>query len=1596
MFMGDQAGASIASGGQYNLAIGQNAGDAITTADEIVAIGYNAGSAASTNGGSVFIGTEAGRSSNGLEVVAIGSYAGGGPGGFGAYNVAVGQRAMQEAGAISIGNTAIGRTAMQLQGDNNQNNVAIGRSAGRGVFGTTIASNNNVFVGAFAAGNITTGDDNTVIGSSSGNVLAAGNNNTFVGRLTGATTTDGSNNIIIGYDIDASSALSSNELNIGDTIFGNLTNDQIGIGVADATAINADAILELDSTSRGLLLPRMTTVQRDAISGGSPTDSGLTIYNTTTNTTDYWNGSAWVSFATSGGTVSELDDLSDAATTIADNNMFIGHTGGSYGANDNNNLGIGYGTLDSLINSGAANTGDLNTAVGHDAMTANTTGDQNVAVGTAALSSNVAGRRNTAIGRNALQDSIGDDNAALGRSTLGQVTGDQNTGLGTYAGRGVGASSDVSNNVFIGYSAGGGALTGADNNTIIGHNAAATLTTGASNIIIGKDADVSAATASNELNIGNQIFGDLTNGFLAVNTPADDRILHLHDPDTGVWSTGDLQLTSNGSGSAIGDGVRLGYTDGNGTPYGFFTVAENAPLRFDTNSIERMRIEADGDIGIGTNAPDASSILDITSTTRGFLTPRMTTVQRDAINSGTFATGLMIYNTTTNLLEFYDGSSWVSLGGAPTAPGNDTEVVFNNAGALDAEAGMTYSASTDTLTLGTALEVGDYINIAGQAGSAPTFAALNDLSNVNTTPSNGDALVYNNTSGEWEAGSVNASSAAQLADDDNDTLVQVEEGGAGADDDTIRFDAAGSQILTITNSLITAEEAIIIRGSNGSGTSNTLGLTNNSTTSGSQTGITFRSGSGVGSYQASINHTRESANDASLSFTTISGGVAGTRLRLDGNGNVGVGTLAANDASAKLQIDTTTQGFLAPRMADPSSTIASPATGLMAYNTTSNTYDYYDGTSWTSFATSAGSTSKAEDADGDTWVRTETDANADNDTLRFAAGGSVEHMRITSAGNVGIGTTTPGNELEVSGDIRTDSVILNGVAGDAPTYVTQSGLDWDDFNDTMTLDATTTIDMDTNSADFNFDSDTFYVDSSANAIGIGTNAPAHKLDIEQNVNGHRYVRFSNNTNASSAAASFRATTSAGNLSLGINATAHSTKAGRSEIEATGSGGLYIASDNATGSIVFQTGSGPTTRMSINEAGRIAIGTGTPDASAVLDISSTTLGFLPPRMTTVQRDAINSGTFATGLTVFNTTTNTLQYYDGSAWQNASASGGLAINDLSDGIADASNLMLGSGKTSTYDVQNTVVGVDAFASNSAASQANTVMGWEAMNSGTGEADYNTVIGRRSGSSLSAAEHNTFIGYDSGRAMGNGDNNVFIGSLTGDGMTDGTNNIFIGYNVDGSTTTVSNELNIGNTIYGDLSNDYVGIGNTSPDVELDVTGDIEYSGTLTDVSDRRLKTDINPLDTDAMINKLTAIDTYTFKMIDDETGRTEYGVMAQEIEKIFPELVKTANDEMGTKSVNYMGLIAPMIEATKSLKAENNELRAELASLKSGQDEMQATLASLTDQVELLNKAAVNDVNKASILPVTQSWLYLLLGILGTLCIVLVTTRKSAKAK
>lgn len=110
-------------------------------------------------------------------------------------------------------------------------------------------------------------------------------------------------------------------------------------------------------------------------------------------------------------------------------------------------------------------------------------------------------------------------------------------------------------------------------------------------------------------------------------------------------------------------------------------TTNNYALPIITNGNERMRITADGRVGIGTNAPAASAAAEVFSTDKGFLMPRMTATQRNAIASP--AKGLVVYVTTAAEEGFWysDGSQWLPL--TSTISANSTVVVRRKASNQD-------------------------------------------------------------------------------------------------------------------------------------------------------------------------------------------------------------------------------------------------------------------------------------------------------------------------------------------------------------------------------------------------------------------------------------------------------------------------------------------------------------------------------------------------------------------------------------------------------------------------------------------------------------------------------------------------------------------------------------------------------------------------------------------------------------------------------------------------------------------------------------------------------------------------------------------------
>ena len=98
------------------------------------------------------------------------------------------------------------------------------------------------------------------------------------------------------------------------------------------------------------------------------------------------------------------------------------------------------------------------------------------------------------------------------------------------------------------------------------------------------------------------------------------------------------------------------------------------------------------------------------------------------------------------------------------------------------------------------------------------------------------------------------------------------------------------------------------------------------------------------------------------------------------------------------------------------------------------------------------------------------------------------------------------------------------------------------------------------------------------------------------------------------------------------------------------------------------------------------------------------------------------------------------------------------------------------------------------------------------------------------------------------------------------------------------------------------------------LAVNGDIRHGGTITNVSDRRLKENIKNISQNDK-DKVLQLVPKTYNMISDQ-NKKRYGLIAQEVEELYPELVNT-NETDGMKSLNYIELIPLLLEQIKELK-------------------------------------------------------------------------------
>lgn len=380
-------------------------------------------------------------------------------------NTSLGNNTLQ---FITIGqeNTAIGNNALSLLTTGSEN-VAIGN----GSLENCTTGGANVAIGGYPTlQNLDTGTWNNAVGIASLTALTSGTRNSSLGSQVAQFLTTGGYNLLLGDAVAPSLVTGSNNTVIGKGA------DVSAASSSDQIVIGAGAVGAGDNKAQ--------------VGNTSLTD----VYFGNSTAILHGDGSALTGIV-SGAT--NLDGLSDVKTDyVTLFNMFLGSTAGGTTPLGSRNVTLGQNTMSGVSTSLA----DNNTAVGYEALKADTSGYENTAIGSQALTANTTGADNTAIGPYTLMgNTTGEFNTAIGPFALSvNTSGSYNVSIGHASGSLV---STGTLNTLVG-SAAANTLSTGSSNTIIGRLAATTLGTGSSNVVIGESADVSSASASGRIAIG--------------------------------------------------------------------------------------------------------------------------------------------------------------------------------------------------------------------------------------------------------------------------------------------------------------------------------------------------------------------------------------------------------------------------------------------------------------------------------------------------------------------------------------------------------------------------------------------------------------------------------------------------------------------------------------------------------------------------------------------------------------------------------------------------------------------------------------------------------------------------------------------------------------------------------------------------------------------------------------------------------------------------------------------------------------------------------------------------------------------------------------
>jgi hypothetical protein len=927
-----------------------------------------------------------------------------------------------------------------------------------------------------------------------------------------------------------------------------------------------------------------------------------------------------------------------------------------------------------------------------------------------------------------------------------------------------------------------------------------------------------------------------------------------------------------------------------------FYIGHNSASRdftFKTNSIDRVTIKGDGNVGIGTTSPSYK-------------------LQVQADGAGLYVSAASVSPFTQDIAVFRYGGNGNAVKIENQGGKAAIQARLDNGTAMD----LSLNASGGNVGIGTTAPLQTGTNRVVTTINGPTSAILN-LGVGGTLASYYYADAGGSTLETVGTNTIAASGA---------NIIQLTTNGL----ERLRITSAGSVFINSTSMDgklgINTATSVSYNPNAYNGTNANIRLTNGSAGAGRYTGIAFGGGGSTEAFIGSVQNTNEWAE---IVFQTFNGSAYGERARITSAGNVGIGTMTPQVVGAAwttLEVkgkDTGGGGII----------YVTNAAGTVSSHFYSDGSGSYIGTQTNQFFafTSNNAERMRIDASGNVGIGTTTTSstflniansgpqneivfrgtdytNIFSETTNGIQFGIIstgstaaiefftnntEKMRITSAGNVGIGTTAPASILHVSttgANAYSSTItkgsnmkgIVNTISNNADDMVgiyfatgtNAEGSHWSGITGSRSQSATdwsTQLNFythDENFSNINDATQKMVIKGSGN-VGIGTTAPASKLHIE--------------TSASNPFRMVRGTTNFG-FEIGGGAI-----------------GLYDYEDvtyrwyvDSVGNIGIGTTS-PAEKLHVVGIGRfdgVNVNVRAIDGTIITKVQSQTVG--------ATQGAIGTESNNDLAILTNNTTRIL----------VTAAGNVGI-----GTTSPVNKLQVTSATNGVEVLR----IDNTAGNSGSVQGVTHLGLNFFG-----------VGNNSGARITAYQEST-SGYRGGMYFST--RGVNSDSAPSEAMRISPDQL-VGIGTSG-TTAADYRLTVDSTgvdyaIYSfgstHVDNGALGVGVVPSATigRIDASNDIVAYST----SDSRLKENITPIAN--ALDKVKSLTGVEFDWKEETKGVHGYeghdvGVIAQEVQAVLPEAIRT--NDTGYLSVRYEKMIALLIEANKELAARVEELENKL---------------------------------------------------------------------